>query len=191
MKKGKFEWGEEANLSFAQIKEKLTTAPLLTLPNFDKLFTLECDALIIGIGAVLSQDGKPVAFFSEKLSDARQKWSTYELKFYAIYRFVHHWEQYLFQREFVLYTDHEALKYFNNQRKLNRMHGRWISYLQRFSFILKYKYVQQNTVADALSRRAELLVTLKNEIIGFKHLKDLYAEDEDFKGIWENKVVLP
>ncbi|GKD99949.1 transposon ty3-I gag-pol polyprotein [Tanacetum coccineum] len=129
MKKGKFEWGKEADESFAQIKEKLTSAPLLVLPNFDKLFTLECDASIVGIGAVLSQDGKPIAFFSERLSEARQKWSTYELEFYAIYRSVHHWEQYLFHREFVPYTDHEALKYFNCQQKMNRMHGGWIAYL--------------------------------------------------------------
>ncbi|GJR69434.1 reverse mRNAase [Tanacetum coccineum] len=124
MKKGKFQWGEEADHSFAQIKEKLTSAPLLVLPKFDKLFTLECDASIVGIGAVLSQDGKPIAFFSEKLSEAQQKWSTYESEFYAIYRSVHHWEQYLFHHEFVLYTDHEALKYLNNHQKMNRMHGR-------------------------------------------------------------------
>ncbi|GJU58789.1 nucleotidyltransferase, ribonuclease [Tanacetum coccineum] len=161
MKKGKLEWGKEADESFAQIKEKLTSAPLLVLPNFDKLFTLECDASIVGIGAVLSQDGKPIAFFSEKLSEARQKWSTYELEFYAIYQSIHHWEQYLFHCEFVIYTDHEALN------------------------------CEQNNNCQYFSRRAKVLVTLKTEVIGFEHLKDLYAEDDDFKQFWENKIVQP
>lgn len=151
------------------------------LPNFDKPFTLECDAWIIGIGAVLSQENKPVAFFSEKLTVARQKWTTYELEFYAIYRFVQHWEQYLFHREFVLFTDHKALKYFNHQHTLNRMHGCWVSYLQRFTFVLKHKSGSQNKVAGAMSRRVGLLVMLKTDILGFEKLKDLYAEDDDFK----------
>ncbi|GKB24338.1 transposon ty3-I gag-pol polyprotein [Tanacetum coccineum] len=166
-------------------QEKLTSAPLLALPNFDKLFTLECDASIVGIGDNLSQDEKPIALISEKLSEAQQKWSTYELEFYAIYRPIHHWEQYLFHREFVLYTDHEALKYFNNQQKLNIMHGGRIAYLQRFTFSLKHKAGDQNKVADALSRRAKLLVILKTNIIVFEHMKDVYAHDEDFKKLHE------
>ncbi|GKF04864.1 RNA-directed DNA polymerase, partial [Tanacetum coccineum] len=95
-----------------------------------KPFELETDASIIGVGAVLLQERRPVAFFSENLSEARRKWTTYELEFYTIVRAVKHWEQYLFHQEFVLQTTHEALKYFNSQKSVSRMHARWMEYLQ-------------------------------------------------------------
>jgi hypothetical protein len=184
MKKGKFLWGTEAEHSFALIKEKLSSAPVLALPDFEKLFEVDCDASIIGTGAVLSQEGRPVAFYSEKLSEARQKWSTYELELYVVFRALKVWEHYLVQREFILFSDHQALKFINNQSNVNRMHARWVSFIQRFTFNLKHKLGQLNKVADALSQKVSLLITMRAEVIGFECLKDLYADDEDFRTIW-------
>ena len=145
---------------------------------------MECDASVVGIGVVLSQDNRPVAFFSEKVCKARSKWSAYELEFFAVVRTFKHWEHYLIQREFVLYTDHQALKHINSQVSINRMHARWVAYIQRFHFILKHKSGVTNKVADALSRRASLFTTLRTEVVGFDCLNELYENDEDFGDIW-------
>ncbi|KAH9735703.1 hypothetical protein KPL71_017836 [Citrus sinensis] len=84
LKQKQFVWTKTAKQSFTALKEKLTNAHVLTLPDFNKIFEVDCDASGVGIGAVLSQEMKPITFFSEKLSEARKKWSTYEQELYAI-----------------------------------------------------------------------------------------------------------
>ncbi|GJS14623.1 RNA-directed DNA polymerase [Tanacetum coccineum] len=92
MKGGRFTWTSEAAKAFDILKAKVTEASVLALPNFDEVFQVECDAFGMGIGGVLSQDQRPIAFFSEKLNDARRKYSTYDKEFYAIVRSLDTWE---------------------------------------------------------------------------------------------------
>ncbi|XP_056694837.1 uncharacterized protein [Spinacia oleracea] len=179
LKKEKFEWTRAAQQSFEELKEIITRAPTLALPDFDKLFEVDCDASGVGIGTVLSQEGRPIAFFSEKLNESRRKYSTYEKEFYAIVRALDHWSHYLLAKEFVLYSDHESLKYLHSQQKLQRRHAKWSEFLSPFHFVLKHKSGTQNKVADGLSRRHALLSTLQVKVIGFEVLKDLYEDDED------------
>ena len=70
--------GKGSREQFAILKEKLCITPILALPDFDKLFEIDCDASGVGIGAVLSKKCRPICYFSEKFSEARQKWSTYD-----------------------------------------------------------------------------------------------------------------
>ncbi|XP_074298818.1 uncharacterized protein LOC141629768 [Silene latifolia] len=114
-KKGEFVWTPSAEKAFEEVKSKLSSAPVLTLPNFDKLFEVKCDASGVGIGAVLVQDKWPVAYFSEKLGGARLNYSTYDKEFYAIVRALDHWGHYLRPKPFVLHSDHEALKHIHGQ----------------------------------------------------------------------------
>ena len=77
-------WGKAQEQAFNILKDKLTFSPLLTLPNFSKTFEIECDASSLGIGAVLMQDGRPIAYFSEKLNGASLKYPTYDNEMYAL-----------------------------------------------------------------------------------------------------------
>ena len=151
MKASKLLWTTEATKAFHQIKKKLTIAPILALHDFSQPFELHCDASKVGIGAVLSQNGKPVAYFSEKISGSKLNYNTYNLEFYAIICTLKHWSSYLAYHEFVLYSDHDGLKHINRQDKLSSRHANWAAYIQKFSFVIKHKSGALNRVADALS----------------------------------------
>ena len=84
MKQGEFVWTKIAAKAFNEVKQKMTEASVMCLPNFTQVFEVECDASSIGIGGVLSQERHPIAYFSEKLNDAKKKYSTYDKEFYAI-----------------------------------------------------------------------------------------------------------
>ena len=175
-----FKWGEKQEKAFQTLKQRLVSAPILALPNFSKSFEIECDASGIGIGAVLLQEGHPIAYFSEKLSGAALNYSTYDKELYALVRALKTWQHYLFPKEFVIHSDHESLKYLKGQGKLNTRHAKWVEFLEQFPYVIKYKRGKGNVVADALSRRHALLSMVETKLLGLEVLKGLYEEDKEF-----------
>ena len=123
------------------------------------------------------QIGRPIAYFSEKLSGAALNFSTYDKELYALVRALETWQHYLWPKEFVIHTDHESLKHLKGQHKLNKRHARWVEFIEMFPYVIRYKQGKENVVADALSRRYALLSTLDVKLLGFEHIKELYAED--------------
>ncbi|KAJ9536642.1 hypothetical protein OSB04_un000191 [Centaurea solstitialis] len=179
-----FHWGEQQQVAFNMLKERLTSSPILALPNFDKMFELECDASGVGIGAVLIQEGRPIAYFSEKLKGAQLNYSTYDKELYALVRSLQTWQHYLRPKEFLIHTDHESLKYLKGQGKLSRRHIKWVEFIESFPYVIKYKKGKENIVADALSRRHSLITTLSSKFLGFESLKEMYENDSDFSSLF-------
>jgi hypothetical protein len=172
MKQREFKWTNAAIKAFIEIKKKMTKAPVIRLLDFTKPFELECDVSGLGIGGVLSQERHPVDYFSEKLNDAKLRYSTYDKEFYAIIHSLWHWHHYLLPHEFVIYSDHEAFRYLQSQKHLNFRHGQWVEFLQRYSFVVKHRVGIENKVANAFSRKLFLLSIMSFEVTGFKKLKE-------------------
>ena len=175
-----FVWGAAQDAAFDELKRRLISAPLLMLPNFNKQFDIECDASGIGIGGVLMQEGKPIAYFSEKLNGAQLNYPVYDKELYALVRVLEVWQHYLWPKEFIIHSDHEALKYLKCQSNLNKRHAKWVEFIESFPYIIKYKKGKENVVADALSRKSMLLTHLDVQVPGLESLRDLYANDTDF-----------
>jgi hypothetical protein len=122
----------------------------------------------------LLQEGKPVAYFSEK-------YSTYHMEHYALVRTLHTWQHYLWHREFIIHSDHEDLKHICTQPNLNRHHTKWVEFIESFPYIIKHKNWKDNVIANALSRRYTMLSQLDFKIFGLQTLKDQYVNDATFK----------
>jgi hypothetical protein len=167
-----FKWGEAQQKAFEELKTKLTTAPVLALPDFGKTFEIECDASGIGIGGVLMQERRPISDFSEKLSGLTLNYSVYDKELYALVWSLETWQHYLFPKEFVIHSDHESLKHLKGQLKLNRRHAKWCEFIETFPYIVKYKKGKGNVVADALSRRHALLTQLDAKILGLESTRN-------------------
>ncbi|CAL1357428.1 unnamed protein product [Linum trigynum] len=152
LKKNGFLWSSTAEEAFLTLKAAMSQAPVLGLPNFTQSFTLETDASGSGVGAVLSQGGRPLAFFSKALSLRNQGLSTYEKEYLAVLLAVDHWRHYLEGRQFTIVTDHESLKFLLGQKVHTAIQKKGLVKLLGLDFQIKYRKGRYNGAADALSR---------------------------------------
>eukprot|EP01018_Ginkgo_biloba_P008924 Gb_12462 [translate_table: standard] len=129
----------------------MTSTPMLATPEFSKTFVIECDALGMGIGAVLMQEGRPLAFESIKLTKRDQTKSTFEKEMMAILHAVRKW--YLLGNRFQVKIDHNSLKYFLEKRVSSEEQQKWVTKIQGYDFEIVYKKGKDNIVEDALSRK--------------------------------------
>src|SRR3954470_10192479 len=139
------------------MQKRLSQAPILMPADPSKTFEVTTDALDFAIGAVLSQDGKPIAFESRQMSPAEKNYVVYEKELLAIVHALKIWRHYLEGQEFNVITDHQSLRYLQTQDKLNRRQARWVELLQAYHFNILYKPGKTNVVADALSQRPDLM----------------------------------
>ncbi|MCO5564352.1 hypothetical protein L7F22_018012 [Adiantum nelumboides] len=124
-----FTWGEEQLCSFEKLKVALASAPILAIVDPTKPFVVETDASDRAIGAVLLQDGQPVAFVSKKLDKAQHNYSIYERELYAIIHALKKWWHYLYGALFEIVFDHESIKWFTQQTDLKGQKARWVEIL--------------------------------------------------------------
>jgi hypothetical protein len=150
LKKEGFSWGDVA---FTALKATVTSTPVLAMPDFTKLFTVECDASTLGFGEVLVQEGHPVIFFSRPVAPCHRSLAAYERELIGLVQAVRHWRPYLWGRCFIVKTDHYSLKYLLDQLLTTIPQHHWVGKLLGFNFSVEYRSGATNVVADALSRR--------------------------------------
>ncbi|KAL0446469.1 UNVERIFIED_CONTAM: Retrovirus-related Pol polyprotein from transposon [Sesamum latifolium] len=152
LKKDAFIWNSEVDAAFEQLKGVMTRAPVLALPNFSQPFVVETDACGKGIGAVLMQEGRPIAYLSKALAPKNLGLSTYEKKFLALLLAVTKWKHYLMGNHFIIRTDQKSLKHILDQRVDSILQQKWITKLLGLSYEVQYKKGSDNRAADALYR---------------------------------------
>ncbi|PUZ56463.1 hypothetical protein GQ55_5G304200 [Panicum hallii var. hallii] len=149
-----FSWTEERQKAFEELKKRLTTAPVLTLLDQSKRFTVYCDASRDGLGCVLMQEGRVIAYASRQLRRHELNYPTHDLELAAVVHALKIWRHYLFGQRCDIYTDHKSLKYIFTQSELNMRQRRWLELVKDYDLEIRYHPGKANVVADALSRKS-------------------------------------
>ncbi|GKC36790.1 putative reverse transcriptase domain-containing protein, partial [Tanacetum coccineum] len=154
-KKVKFEWGDKQETAFQLFKQKLCSAPILALPEGSKIFIVYCDASIKGLGAVLMQREKVIAYASRQLKIYEKNYMTHDLELGVVVFSLKLWRHYLYETKCTVFTDHKSLQHILNQKELNMRQRRWLELLSYYNCEIRYHPWKVNVVADALSRKEQ------------------------------------
>ena len=148
-----FTWTDKCEESFQELNRRLTSAPILVIPDVGKPFEVYCDASHLGLGCVLMQEKKAVAYASRQLKVHEHNYPTHDLELAAIVFALKIWRHYLYGAQFRAFSDHKSLKYLFDQNELNMRQRRWMDFLKDYNFELLYYSGKANVVANALTRK--------------------------------------
>ncbi|GJY62860.1 putative reverse transcriptase domain-containing protein [Tanacetum coccineum] len=149
----KFDWGEKEEAAFQLIKQKLCSAPILALPKVSENFVVYCDASHKGLGAVLMQNEKVIAYASRQLKIHEKNYTTHDLELRAVVFALKIWRHYLYGTRYIIFTDHKSLQHILDQKELNMRQRRWLELLNDYDCDIRYHLGKANVVDDALSRK--------------------------------------
>ncbi|GJR13767.1 reverse transcriptase domain-containing protein [Tanacetum coccineum] len=149
-------WGEEQESAFQLLKQKLCEAPILALPEGNDNFVVYCDASLQGLGAVLMQREKVIAYASRQLKPHEENYTTHDLELGAVIFALKIWRHYLYGTKCTVYTDHKSLQHILRQKELNMRQRRWLELLADYDCEICYHPGKANVVADALSRKKRI-----------------------------------
>ena len=158
----KFEWDDKCQSSFEQLNKILVEAPVLTQLTSGREYALYSDASKIGLGCVLMQDGKVMAYSSRQMKPHEKNYPTHDMKLAAVVLALKIWRHYLYGEKCRIITDHKSLKYLLIQKELNLRQCQWLELFKDYDFIIDYHPGKANVVADALSRKTISGLSLKH-----------------------------
>ncbi|GJV95249.1 putative reverse transcriptase domain-containing protein [Tanacetum coccineum] len=156
IKNKKYIWGEDQESAFQLLKQKLCEAPILALPEGNDDFVVYCDASHQGLGAVLMQREKVIAYASRQLKPHEENYTTHDLELGAVVFALKIWRHYLYGTKCTVFTDHKSLQHILDQKELNMRQRRWLELLADYDCEIRYHPGKANVVADALSRKERI-----------------------------------
>jgi hypothetical protein len=156
-KEVRFVWSEECEASFRELKERLTFAPVLALPLGTEGFVVYSDASKRGLGCVLMQHGRVIAYASRQLKSHELNYPVHDLELVVVVFDLRVWRHYLYGSQVQIFTDHKSLKYLMSRKKLNMRQRRWVELIKDYDCVIEYHPGKANVVADALSRKGKIV----------------------------------